>query len=103
MGDGPVRHQFARTASTGSTHDRKPRLRLADHNLSRGGGRPHMKRRQFMGLIGGTAIALPTFARAEKNGMPMIGFLSSRGQGDSVRILGAFRDGLSDTGYTEGQ
>jgi ABC-type uncharacterized transport system substrate-binding protein len=62
-----------------------------------------MKRRQFMELMGGTAIALPTFARAEKNAMPMIGFLSSRGQGDSVRILSAFRDGLSDTGYTEGR
>src|SRR4051795_7923445 len=59
-----------------------------------------MKRRQFM-LLGGTAIALPIHARAEQKPIPLIGFLSSRGQRDSVRILSAFRDGLGELGYIE--
>ena len=62
-----------------------------------------MRRREFITLIGGAAIAWPFAAHAQRAGMPVIGFMSSRSPEDSVHLLAAFRQGLGETGFIEGR
>ena len=60
-----------------------------------------MRRREFLGAIGGAAVAWPTVARAQRSATPLIGFMSSRSPEDSVAVIAAFRSGLGD--LTEGK
>jgi ABC-type uncharacterized transport system substrate-binding protein len=62
-----------------------------------------IRRREFITLIGGTAVAWPLAARAQQPAMPVIGYLHSGSLETSAPYLIAFRKGLSDTGFVEGR
>ncbi len=62
-----------------------------------------MRRRQFLGLVGGVAAAWPLAARAQQPSMPVIGFLSSQTHEAIADFYRGFRQGLKDNGFVEGE
>src|SRR6266478_7572896 len=61
-----------------------------------------MRRRELMLLLGG-AMTAPRAARAQQKTMPVIGYLGSESPGPMAPFVAAFLQGLSETGYVEGQ
>ena len=62
-----------------------------------------MRRRTFITLIGGAAVAWPLAARAQQSAMPAVGWLGSESrEAENLRII-PFRQGLEEAGYVEGQ
>jgi putative ABC transport system substrate-binding protein len=61
-----------------------------------------MRRRQFIALLGGVAADWPFTVRAQQT-IPVIGFLRSASLADATNLIAAFRQGLGEIGYVEGQ
>jgi putative tryptophan/tyrosine transport system substrate-binding protein len=62
----------------------------------------HTRRREFIALVGGAA-AWPFAVHAQQSVMPIVGFINGGNENASAKRLAAFRRGLSELGYTEGQ
>ena len=62
-----------------------------------------MRRREFVALLGGAAVGLPLAARAQQSAVPVVAFINGGSADASARFVIAFRKGLNETGFVEGQ
>src|SRR5882762_3804411 len=62
-----------------------------------------MRRRDFITFLAGAMTAWPRALRAQQKAMPVVGWLASGSSDPNSPFLAAFRQGLSETGYVEGQ
>src|SRR5262245_62650753 len=105
----PNLREHSRDLPTGLSH--RPRdgsvvssLQCVNDPQPEGHMASYIGRRKFLATRGG-AVAWPPAARAQQAAIPVIGFLSSSGSllADRARFLTAFRQGVRETGYVEGQ
>jgi putative tryptophan/tyrosine transport system substrate-binding protein len=63
----------------------------------------HLKRREFISLLGGAAAACPLWRVHSNQAMAVIGFLNSTSSEGYAPFVAAFRQGLKEAGYVDGQ
>src|SRR5262245_18726490 len=63
----------------------------------------HTRRREFITLLGGAAVAWPVASRAQQATMRTLGYLSPRSSEVETELVRAFQQGLGETGYAEGK
>jgi putative tryptophan/tyrosine transport system substrate-binding protein len=61
-----------------------------------------VRRRQFLCLVGAASISWPLTSRAQQTTLPVVGFLNSASANGYASMAAAFRRGLTETGYVEG-
>ena len=62
-----------------------------------------MRRREFISLLGGAGAAWPLAARAQQRPVPMVGFLGGSSAREWTPLVAAFKSGLKETGYADGE
>src|SRR3984893_15961697 len=63
----------------------------------------YLSRRKFITLLGGSAVSWPLVASAQQTAIPVVGYLHSDSPQPMAGLLAAFREGLNEAGYVEGQ
>ena len=63
----------------------------------------HIERRKFLATLGGAAAAWPLAASAQQSAVPVIGYLHSASPEPYSSMMAAFRHGLAEAGYVDGQ
>jgi len=61
-----------------------------------------MRRREFITLVGGAAVACPLGAHAQQRAMPVVGFLNGASAIEWAVFVDAFKTGLDEEGYSDG-
>jgi len=62
-----------------------------------------MRRREFITFVGSSAVAWPLAAHAQRQPMPVIGFLNGQSAATFQYLVAAFQTGLSENGFVENQ